>query len=192
VPAFAGCAAPDSTHGEPLAFGSCSHPAPVSREVTIGTPDANGLDATSVGAVRLDVRAGDPATPADEADVLVSASLTDARQAADLTDYTGELEARLGVRITDFANGGSGDEAATVEDTPLSVAVPCAETPDPTTGGSCVVVTSLDAQLPGSVPEGKRSIWQLDDVEVFDGGPDGLAATSAGNALFARQGVFVP
>ena len=40
--------------------------------------------------------------------------------------------------------------------------------------------------------EGKRAIWQLGQVQVFDGGPDGTAATPSGNTLFAVQGVFVP
>ena len=117
------------------------------------------------------------------------------RGASDLTDYTGELEGRVAVRITDQGSvgaGGAADQAATVEDTPLSVAVPCAETTDPTSGGSCEVITTVDAQLPGAVGEGRRSVWQLGDAELYDGGPDGLASTAAGNALFARQGVFVP
>ena len=51
--------------------------------------------------------------------------------------------------------------------------------------------TTFDAVVPGAIPEGKRSIWALDAIELTDGGADGLAAT-APNALFARQGVFVP
>jgi hypothetical protein len=39
--------------------------------------------------------------------------------------------------------------------------------------------------------KGKRAIWELGQVRVYDGGPDGLAAT-ADNSLFAVQGVFVP
>ena len=46
--------------------------------------------------------------------------------------------------------------------------------------------TTFDAVMPGAVPEGKRSIWQLGQIEVYDGGSDGLAAT-AGNTLFARR-----
>ena len=45
--------------------------------------------------------------------------------------------------------------------------------------------------LPGSVNEGQRAVWQLDQIEVTDGGPDGSAATTP-NAPFMRQGVFVP
>jgi hypothetical protein len=36
-----------------------------------------------------------------------------------------------------------------------------------------------------------RTIWQLDQVEVSDGGPDDLASTPD-NSLFAVQGLFVP
>ena len=96
------------------------------------------------------------------------------------------------MRITDFENSPPSGDAATVEDATLSVPIPCAETPDPTSGGSCETLTSLDAQVPGAVPEGQRSIWQLDDVKVYDGGSDDLAGTTAGNKLFARQGVLVP
>jgi hypothetical protein len=45
--------------------------------------------------------------------------------------------------------------------------------------------------MPGAVVEGKRSIWQLDKVQVLDGGSDGVAST-AGNTLFATQALFVP
>jgi hypothetical protein len=39
--------------------------------------------------------------------------------------------------------------------------------------------------------EGKRAVREAGQVRVFDGGPDGLAGT-AGNSLFAVQGLFVP
>jgi hypothetical protein len=54
------------------------------------------------------------------------------------------------------------------------------------------VTTTLDAVQPGMVPEGKRSVWELGSIEVYDGGADDLAATPSGNTLFARQGVYVP
>jgi hypothetical protein len=64
-------------------------------------------------------------------------------------------------------------------------------TADTLIGSTCSASTTYDAVLPGSVPEGKRSIWQLGSVRVFDGGPDGVASTP-GNSLFAIEGVFVP
>jgi hypothetical protein len=71
------------------------------------------------------------------------------------------------------------------------VTVPCAGTADTTVGATCAVTTTADSVLPGTVNEGKRAVWQLGQLEVFDGGADGLASTDD-NTLFARQGVFVP
>ena len=45
--------------------------------------------------------------------------------------------------------------------------------------------------VPGSVPEGKRSVWQFGQVSVNDGGADGLASTGP-NTVFAKQGIFIP
>jgi hypothetical protein len=48
------------------------------------------------------------------------------------------------------------------------------------------------APYSGSILEGKRAIWQLDQVKVYDGGPDGLASTTGDNTLFMDEGIFVP
>jgi hypothetical protein len=32
----------------------------------------------------------------------------------------------------------------------------------------------------------------MNEVAVYDGGPDGAAATQEGNALFMAQGIFIP
>jgi hypothetical protein len=54
-------------------------------------------------------------------------------------------------------------------------------------------MTSSDAVFSGSgVIEGKRSIWELSETQVFDGGSDQNASTTGDNTLFMRQGVFVP
>jgi hypothetical protein len=190
VPAYQQCSAPDRTHGPPLAFPSCSSPDQASPNLTVGTPDANGLGANSLGMVRLGTIVGSPSTPGDQADVKVDVSITDVRETGTFADYAGELEQVTNLRITDRANG-TGNESATVQDTPLSATVPCTATPEAARGSTCSISTSMDALVPGSVPEGKRSIWALGQVQVFDGGPDGVAAT-AGNSLFAVQGVFVP
>ena len=190
VVALEECTAPDETHGPPLAFPSCNPPQQASDYLTVGTPDTNTKPARFTGTVRYGVQVGNPTTPADEADVLVDVSLTDVRNQSDLTDYTGEVQASASVRVTDRASGPGGDEQATVEDVPLPVTVPCTATLDDS-GATCAIQTTMDAVMPGAVPEGKRSVWQLGQVEVYDGGPDGLAVT-ADNTLFARQGVFVP
>jgi hypothetical protein len=191
VPAFAACTAADRTHGAPLAFPSCSAPDQISPNLTVGTPDANGKGVNSVGGVKLKTVVGNPNNTTDDADVQVTVSLTDVRLAAPgLADYTGELREVSTLRITDRANG-SGDEPATVQDIPYGVTVPCVATIDPDKGGTCSVTTTVDAISAGTAQEDKRAVWALGQIQVFDGGPDGLAST-ANNSLFAVQGVFVP
>ena len=182
VPAYKSCSAPNSSHGAPLSFPSCNPPEPESQLLTVGTPDSNGKAAKSVGSMLLNVTPGD---------VRITVSLTDVRRQADLDDYTGELEADPILRITDRQSGTAGDEPATVSDFDFPVTVPCAGTADTTVGSNCAITTTADSVLPGTVSEGKRAIWQLGQIQVFDGGPDGLASTDD-NTVFARQGIFVP
>jgi hypothetical protein len=185
VPAYQPCTAPNRTHGAPLAFGSCAPPAQQSQALTVGTPDANGKPADSVGSVRLDVFSCPACALSFNADVRISASLSDVRNRADLSDFTGSLEGRLSLRITDRFNAATaGDpqtDPATVQDTPFVFGLPCAATSG-TSGGACQVSTSANALMPGSVRDGDRAVWQLGQIGVYD--PAG--------ALFATQGVFVP
>ena len=68
----------------------------------------------------------------------------------------------------------------------------CVGIADPQEGSVCAANTTMDAITPGAVKEGKRSIWQLDRVRVFDGGADGDGDTVGDNTLFATAGIFVP
>jgi hypothetical protein len=183
--AYKQCTSPDLEHGPPLVTGSCSSPQQASDQLTVGTLDANGLAANSVGLVRYDVIPGDPGTPADDADVGIDVSMTGVRLKSDLSGYTGELQATTTVRITDKANGDGAPEPATASDVAFPVTVPC-------TAGTCGVTTSFDAVLLGSAPEGQRSNWELGQIQVFDGGTDGVASTTGDNTLFADQGLFAP
>jgi Tol biopolymer transport system component len=195
VPAYVKCAGTNRTHGPPLAHPSCSPPVQYSHQATVGSPDANGQGAKSIGSAKMAVLAGDPATPADEADVRLDASITDVRNKPLLTDYQGQLQVTVSLRLTDRDNGVSapgGVDAATVADSPFSFTLPCAGTSDTTVGSTCSISTTAEALAPGMVTEGKRAIWQLGQVQVTDGGEDGIAATAADNTLFAKQGLFVP
>jgi len=71
-----------------------------------------GATTNSVGSVALNVLAGDPGTTADESDVQIGASLTDVGNKAGLADYTGQLQARLPLRVTDRKSGPSNGEPA--------------------------------------------------------------------------------
>ena len=88
--------------------------------------------------------------------------------------------------------GEPGTGPGTGVEVPLSFTAACAPTPDPAIGATCSASTTAEALVPGMVKERMRSIWQLDEVQVFDGGADGDAETEADNTLFATQGVFIP
>ncbi len=134
------------------------------------------------------VRPGNPSTPADEADVEITVSVTDVHNRSGLSDYQGELRAISSLRITDRGGG----VLQTVTDQQFSWTVPCTSTPTTTVGSACTVTTSADAIVPGSVSEGLRTIWQMGQVQVQDGGEDGVASTVNDNTLFMKQGIFVP
>ena len=191
VPAYRECTGPNRVHGGPLDQGSCNPPRQASGHLTVGTPDANGTPANSAGSVAYGVLAGSSATAADDADVAFDFELSDVRDSRDLTDYTGELQARVNVRVTDRGSGASEVEPATVEDVALRANVQCVATAHAGFGAVCGLRTTLDALTPGLVREASRSVWQMGQIEVLDGGPDGVAGTPD-NAVFARQGIFVP
>ena len=193
--AYEQCTDPNEIHGPPLAYGSCAAPQQTSDYLTVGTGDANGLPARNEGYVRFSAMLGIPSTPADEADVRIQMFSDDVFTKASLADYTGELRAQFIVRITDRDNAPTGGGPAgpgTTVDVPLGATFGCTPVADPQEGSSCAATTSMDAISPGAVTEGKRSVWQLDQVRLFDGGADGDGDTVGDNTLFARAGLFVP
>jgi hypothetical protein len=204
VPAYNACTAPSRTHGPPLAFPSCNPPVQSSTNITVGTPDANGAAANSVGFVKLDVIVG-AAGPPDDSDVAISSSITDVRckagtaacgnaNTADGADYTGQLQGNATIRISDHWNAvapGGGPDAATVVDIPFPVPATCANTASAAEGGLCSANTSANAVVPGSVKDAKRAIVEVGQITITDGGPDGQNATTP-NTLFEVQGIFIP
>jgi hypothetical protein len=152
---------------------------------TLGSPDANGKPAKGQGVARYATVGGD---------VRITFEAYDVYNRTTLADYAGELRVHSSLRITDKRNtphpGGPG--AGTVSDTSLGATVPCVATGDTTTGSSCLLTTTANAIAPGAVTAGKRSVWELGQVQVDDGGADGDADTAGDNTLFMVQGVFVP
>ena len=203
VPSFKQCTAPNRTHGAPLAFPSCNPPVQSSNFLTVGSPDANGAPANSVGSIRLDVQAGVPGPPEDS-DVLIKSNITDVRctpaggaavctsaNAADGPDYSGEVQGNAIIRISDHYNGPGLNEAATVQDIPFPVNATCANVASTTIGGTCNANTSANAAVPGSVKDTQRAVVEIAQLQVNDGGADGQVAT-ADNTLFEVQGIFIP
>jgi subtilase family protein/VCBS repeat protein len=207
TPSYKQCTAPNRTHGAPLVHPSCNPPSQSSSTLTVGTPDANGQGAKSQASLLLNVIPGDPGPP-DEADVQVAFTATDVRCAVtnpacpsgNGSDYIGKMLATASLRITDKYNGPSLSEDGTVTDTMLEMPVMCVATGDATIGADCALNTTLDALIPGIAREGQRAIWQLDQVEVKDAGPNGTgygagcpsACGDGDEQTFMRQGVFVP
>jgi alpha-beta hydrolase superfamily lysophospholipase len=196
VPAFQACTAANRTHGPALVYPSCNPPAKRSSFLTVGSPDANGNAANSVGSVRLDVTRCTSCMPVT-ADVQITSSITDVRNQSGLTDYTGQLQGRFTLRPTDKYNSMAPptapyDDTGTGQDTSFAFTIPCSATVDTTIGGACAITTTANAVVPGLVKDGSRANWELSQAEVTDGGPDGLASTTAGNTTFAVQGLFVP
>ena len=191
TPAYRPCSTTNRVHAAPLASGSCAPRAQTSSFLTVGTPDANGLPSRSGGYVRLRVIDG---TSSTSADVALQLSLSDVRKSSDLSDYTGELQAKTTMRITDKNSAGSGGNSlpdGTVQDYPYAFAAPCTATVS-ADGSDCAVGTTTNALMPGIIATGQRAVWQVGQMQVDDGGSDGLASTTGDNTLFEVQGLFAP
>jgi hypothetical protein len=203
VPAYKLCGpggtTPNRTHGGPLVFPSCNPPVQTSSSLTVGSPDANGAGANSIGTILLRVKATSPE------DVLINSSISDVRcrpgvagtvcasaNTADGPDYSGELQGNAMIRISDHYNGPNLNEAATVVDIPFPVNGTCAATStNAAVGGTCTVATTANTVVPGSVKDTQRGVVEIQQLQISDGGVDGLVATTP-NTLFEVQGIFIP
>jgi Tol biopolymer transport system component len=207
VPAFNSCPTTNTTHAGPISIASCAVPLASSGFLTVGTPDANGATAKSIGFVRIDVFCNGGATgemppcsttPGDQLDGKLTVSDKDVRcQGASggcsgtLADYTGDLMLQVNAKISD--RNSAGNLGATTLSYPVRASVPCTGTADTTVGSTCSLTSSLDAVIgAGAVVEQKRAIWELGQVQVLDGGSDGDATTLGDNTTFAVSGVFFP
>jgi hypothetical protein len=169
-----------------------------SSYLTVGTPDANGAGANSVGSILLKVKTTSPE------DVLINAGITDVRcmpatsasvctsaNAGDGPDYSGEVQGSTTIRVSDHYNGPGLNEAATVLDVPLSVTGTCVNTASTTVGATCTVATTANTVVPGAIKDTQRAVVETSQVQINDGGADGVVST-ADNTLFLDQGIFIP
>ncbi len=209
VPAFQQCTTANSGHKGALIKNSCVTPKGHSTFLTLGSPEANGQPANGSGFVKLTVFCANGATgevppcsttAGDQLDAQLIVNQTDVRCQGSsgscpngaLSDYMGNLLLEVSVRVTDRNNGGFG--AGTLQDFQLRTPVSCAPTSTGNVGSTCSVTTTLDAVVGGNtgITEGKRTIWEIQSMRVFDGGADGVATTTADNTLFLSDGLFFP
>jgi glucose/arabinose dehydrogenase len=194
VPAYRACTSGNGSHGAPLVAPSCNPPQLASDFLTVGTSDSNDQPTGSSGLLKLKVVGETPIDPTngDQANIDITFQLSDVRRKSDLLDYTGQLRALPTFKITDRYNGPGLDTPATTAQASFPFTVACSATPSISIGSDCNLTTSADAVMANSVREGGRSIWELGQVQVFDGGADGMASTTGDNTLFAVQGAFAP
>jgi len=198
VPSFKACATPNRTHGAPLAFPSCNPPVQSSSFLTVGTPDANGAGANSVGSILLRVKSTSPEDVLINSQILdvrcqpaESASVCNSANGTDGPDYSGQVQGNATIRISDHYNGPGLNEAATVVDIPFPVNGQCANTISTTVGGTCTTATTANAVVPGSVKDTQRAVVEVGQLQIFDGGASGVAG-AADATLFEVQGIFIP
>jgi hypothetical protein len=86
-----------------------------------------------------------------------------------------------------------------VQPVTIQFPVDCTSTADTTIGASCNILSTIDAVVPGTVTETKRTIWEIGQVEVKDAGPNGTGYASCpptcgdgDETVFLRGGFFVP
>jgi len=200
VPAYNACSVPNRTHGPGLVFPSCNPPVMNSTVLTVGTADAYpGTVSNSVASIRFRTVSGNAATEANEADVDLLTLISDVRNNPSLSDYSGSLMASVSIKLTDNQNSAEQPEPGTVQAYQLQWSVPCATTTDTTRGSDCNSSTTVNALVPGSVVEVKRTLWELGQVLVKDAGPNGTGVSACpptcgdgDETTFMRQGIFVP
>ena len=175
------CGSPNRRHAAPLSFESCNPPQAESAQLTVGTPDANGKPANSTGALRL-VRAsrrpGDAGGRSRRGDLLQRSPTCARARTCPTTPVSCRSHRRCGITDRNSGPGRPGRQPSAT----LSFRMTPALLADRRHRRSARPARSsrrFERVLPGSVTEGKRAIWQLGQVEVSDGGPDGNAASTA-------------
>ncbi len=190
VPAYKQCTSPNSTHVAPLSYAACNPPVEESNLLTTSMGRQSGF-------AKFTAIPGNLGTTPDEADVGISANITDVRNASG-TDYSGKVLVTSTLRLTDRQNGPT--EAGTVQDTPFNVPLNCVETLSTTNGGLCSVSTTADTLVPNLMKEGQFMVMNLRSVQAKDAGPNGTGygagcpptCGDGDEKVFMTQGVFAP
>jgi hypothetical protein len=181
VTAYGPCTAPNSTHGAPLAFGSCKPPQLASQYLTVGTPDSNGLPPRSEGSLTVRAQVGDTGTFVDEADAKIDFSYSDVFK-KDLTDYTGELQPVIVIRRTDRDNvrlGSGGIDHVDAGRTPIEVTTTADHGLQ---DGDSVDVTNSALDQPGCYGSGVFGGITVTGPRTFTIGADACGSSASGGS----------
>jgi TolB protein len=180
VPAFNECTSPTTTHEPPLSLASCVPARASNSDLTVGEPQVNGKSPNSVGSVRISAIPGDLQFAINVTDVRCARTIVGACSGGPLSDFTGIMNLKYGIRLTDRSNPVG--TAGTVVDTNVDIAWFCGGTADPAIGSNCSVTVGLNTIVPGLVVAGRRAIWRLRSLALqYPPGND-----------FAVPGSFIP
>jgi hypothetical protein len=187
-----------STHGAPLALGSCNPPA-----FAAGTQAHSGVKATSGADITVIAGDTDP-TNGDGADVTLVGSATDVRgTSATGPDYDpnpsgADVTSLAKIRISDHFNttgamacSSTTSCPGTVQDLDFTVPTACVATADTTIGSTCSVSTSADTVVPDVTKENKQSIVQVFRLKAKDAGANGIPGDTDDRDS-TMQGIYIP
>ena len=68
----------------------------------------------------------------------------------------------------------------------------CTTTSDPSIGSRCTRIIQYIEQLGITIADGRRTLWEAGQIQIWDGGTDADGSTTGDNTKFAVQGLFVP
>jgi hypothetical protein len=181
-----------STHGAPLALGSCNPPGYVP-----GTAAHLGGASSTGSSVSYVVSWGDAdPTNGSQADVYINGDLNDLRASGggpynpDPSPTGSDISLVTKLRMTDTHNGPSQADPATVTDFDLAVPGHC-EPSFSLPGSHCWIGFSLNSVTPGMLKERKHTLLQVFRVRVNDSGANGTRG-DADDRTFATQGIVIP
>jgi len=168
-----------------------------------GTPTDTSWEDVKLSGTGHDVRCRTP---------VAATKCAVANAAGTQPDYTGQVVGISDIRITDANNTGVGTDATVVYpgggDVPFAAGTACVSTPDTAIGSNCNFNTTANTIVPDVVVEGKQAVVQTGQVQIWDGGADGIEAGNplpgaiaacppscfpdTDSDLFATQGIYIP
>jgi len=187
---------PDSSPGP--------YTAPGSGQATAPTPlCTTSLAGCSVGA-DMTATAEIPPTQADGS-AYGPGSITETRSVADRAfQATDHYNSKTGATCTTTkpSVGWAASDVtapyclATTTAKPFPVPVVCEPNGDPLEppGSNCGVNTTANSLVPNAVKDGKRSVLEIGQIQIYDAGSNGVRelGTGTNDKIVGRQGIFIP
>jgi Tol biopolymer transport system component len=102
-----------------------------------------------------------------------------------------DLTEKISLQITDTRNGPGQLFSGTTQTITYAIPIDCLPAASTSAGSACGVSTTANALTPGAIVANATAIWDLEEVKVYDSGPDGIR-NNADDQLFESEGLFAP